>query len=59
MMPAGYLSFRFIEAPFLRLRKRYLVAEAAGPDRPGNAATQDAPGDAPASAPGLDVRRAP
>lgn len=23
MVPAGYLSFRFIEAPFLRLRKRY------------------------------------
>jgi peptidoglycan/LPS O-acetylase OafA/YrhL len=23
MMPAGYLSFRFIEAPFLKLRKRY------------------------------------
>ena len=31
MMPAGYLSFRFIEAPFLRLRKRYLVAEADCP----------------------------
>jgi peptidoglycan/LPS O-acetylase OafA/YrhL len=26
MMPAGYLSFRFIEAPFLRLRKRYIAA---------------------------------
>jgi peptidoglycan/LPS O-acetylase OafA/YrhL len=23
MVPAGYLSFRFIEAPFLKLRKRY------------------------------------
>lgn len=27
MMPAGYLSFRLVEAPFLRLRRRY-VAEA-------------------------------
>lgn len=26
MMPVGYLSFRFIEAPFLKLRKRYIVA---------------------------------
>ena len=26
MMPAGYLSFRFIEAPFLRLRRRYVIA---------------------------------
>lgn len=26
MMPAGYLSFRFIEGPFLKLRKRYIVA---------------------------------
>jgi peptidoglycan/LPS O-acetylase OafA/YrhL len=26
MMPVGYLSFRFIEAPFLRLRKRYTTA---------------------------------
>ncbi|MEI8197221.1 MAG: acyltransferase [Phycisphaerae bacterium] len=24
MMPVGYLSFRFIEAPFLKLRKRYI-----------------------------------
>jgi peptidoglycan/LPS O-acetylase OafA/YrhL len=26
MMPAGYLSFRFIESPFLKLRKPYVVA---------------------------------
>jgi peptidoglycan/LPS O-acetylase OafA/YrhL len=25
MMPIGYLSFRFIEAPFLKQRKRYIV----------------------------------
>jgi len=25
MMPVGYLSFRFIEGPFLRLRKRYVL----------------------------------
>jgi peptidoglycan/LPS O-acetylase OafA/YrhL len=25
MMPIGYLSFRFLESPFLRLRKRYIV----------------------------------
>lgn len=27
MMPVGYLSFRFIEAPFLQLRKRYILAQ--------------------------------
>lgn len=26
MMPVGYVSFRFIEAPFLRLRKYYIAA---------------------------------
>lgn len=26
MMPVGYLSYRFIEAPFLKLRKKYVVA---------------------------------
>ncbi len=25
MMPIGYLSYRFIESPFLRLRKRYII----------------------------------
>jgi peptidoglycan/LPS O-acetylase OafA/YrhL len=29
MLPVGYLSFRFIEGPFLRLRKRYIVGAAA------------------------------
>jgi peptidoglycan/LPS O-acetylase OafA/YrhL len=27
MVPVGYLSFRFIEAPFLRRRKRYAREE--------------------------------
>jgi peptidoglycan/LPS O-acetylase OafA/YrhL len=31
MMPVGYLSFRFIESPFLRLRKRYIV-DASDPE---------------------------
>jgi peptidoglycan/LPS O-acetylase OafA/YrhL len=26
MMPVGYLSFRFVESPFLRLRKPYVTA---------------------------------
>lgn len=30
MAVPGYLSFRFIEAPFLRLRKRYVVTAPAG-----------------------------
>jgi len=25
MMPIGYLSFRFVESPFLKLRKRYII----------------------------------
>jgi peptidoglycan/LPS O-acetylase OafA/YrhL len=29
MMPLGYLSFRFIESPFLRLRKKYTTSVAA------------------------------
>jgi peptidoglycan/LPS O-acetylase OafA/YrhL len=28
MMPVGYFSFRYIEAPFLKRRKRYIVAPA-------------------------------
>jgi peptidoglycan/LPS O-acetylase OafA/YrhL len=28
MMPVGYLSFRFIEKPFLKLRRRYIVRGA-------------------------------
>jgi peptidoglycan/LPS O-acetylase OafA/YrhL len=31
MLPIGYLSFRFIEAPFLKFRRRYFVANAAPP----------------------------
>lgn len=31
MMPMGYLSFRFIEAPFLAFRRRYLRAPAPQP----------------------------
>jgi len=30
MVPVGYLSFRLIEAPFLKLRKRYIVAPHPG-----------------------------
>lgn len=29
MMPAGYLSFRFIEAPFLKQRKQYILGHVA------------------------------
>jgi len=27
MMPVSYLSYRFIESPFLKLRKRYIIAQ--------------------------------
>lgn len=39
MMPAGYLSYRFIESPFLKLRKRYVRAPqgASGAPAPGMA----------------------
>jgi len=33
MVPFGYLSFRFIESPFLRNRVRYVKAPAAKPSR--------------------------
>jgi len=33
MMPVGYVSFRFIEAPFLKLRKRFTI-ETIGQERP-------------------------
>ncbi len=29
MIPVGYLSFRFVEAPFLKLRRRYIYAPVA------------------------------
>lgn len=31
MMPIGYLSFRFIESPFLRFRKRYVRSDSTQP----------------------------
>jgi peptidoglycan/LPS O-acetylase OafA/YrhL len=31
MVIPGYLSYRFIEAPFLKLRKRYIVSASAVP----------------------------
>jgi peptidoglycan/LPS O-acetylase OafA/YrhL len=43
MMPAGYLSFRFIEAPFLKLRKRYIAAPRSSQEILGQAAQYDAP----------------
>ena len=35
MVPVGYLSYRFIEAPFLKLRKRYIAAPGGSRDTPG------------------------
>ena len=32
MIPIGYVSYRFIESPFLKLRTRYIVAEEAKSD---------------------------
>jgi len=46
MMPAGYLSFRFIEAPFLRLRKRYIVSPHSVHGQLGGADQQGAQTDA-------------
>jgi peptidoglycan/LPS O-acetylase OafA/YrhL len=37
MLPVGYLSFRFVEGPFLKLRKRY-VLPGAGASAPAHAA---------------------
>jgi len=31
MLPIGYLSFRFIEAPFLKFRRRYTIAAEPPP----------------------------
>ena len=47
MMPAGYLSFRFIEAPFLKQRKRYIAGPRRSQETLGQAAQQGAPADAP------------
>ena len=38
MVPIGYLSYRFIEAPFLRARRRYVVAPS---DRAEGSVTQN------------------
>jgi peptidoglycan/LPS O-acetylase OafA/YrhL len=35
MMPLGYLSFRFIEAPFLKLRRRYITSPITVQEAPG------------------------
>jgi peptidoglycan/LPS O-acetylase OafA/YrhL len=34
MAPVGYLSFRFIEGPFLKLRRRYIVAASRAREMP-------------------------
>ena len=38
MVPAGYLSFRFIEGPFLKLRKSYIVAPRDRRETPAQSA---------------------
>lgn len=40
MVPIGYLSFRFIEAPFLKLRKRYVVSPSRSQGTPPQLAQQ-------------------
>ena len=37
MMPAGYLSFRYIEAPFLKLRTRYIAGPRSNQETLGQA----------------------
>jgi peptidoglycan/LPS O-acetylase OafA/YrhL len=44
MIPAGYLSFRFIESPFLKLRKRYITPRNS--EETMGQAAQGAPADA-------------
>lgn len=46
LMPAGYLSFRFIEAPFLKHRKRYIAGLRSSQETFSQAAHQGAPADA-------------
>lgn len=46
LMPAGYLSFRFIEAPFLKHRKRYIAGLHSSQETFSQAAHQGAPADA-------------
>lgn len=43
MMLPGYLSFRYIEGPFLKLRRRYVIAPQAGKEDESRAAAQDIP----------------
>jgi peptidoglycan/LPS O-acetylase OafA/YrhL len=47
MMLPGYVSFRFIESPFLKLRKRYVKAPLGSQETLSEEAQQGAPGDAP------------
>jgi peptidoglycan/LPS O-acetylase OafA/YrhL len=45
MLPIGYLSFRFVEAPFLSLRTRYVIAEpmpSRAHDSPGGTSQEPA-----------------
>lgn len=46
LVPAGYLSFRFIEAPFLKHRKRYIAGLRSSQETFSHAAHQGAPADA-------------
>ena len=46
LVPAGYLSFRFIEAPFLKHRKRYIAGLRSSQETFSQAAHQGAPADA-------------
>lgn len=43
MVPVGYLSYRFIEAPFLKLRKRYIAAPRNGQETLSPAVRRGAP----------------
>ena len=46
LVPAGYLSFRFIDAPFLKHRKRYIAGLRSSQETFSHAAHQGAPADA-------------
>lgn len=39
MLPIGYLSFRYIESPFLKHRRRYVVASEPAPTAAGGGST--------------------
>ena len=53
MMPAGYLSFRFIEGPFLKLRKRYIAAPTHQQGDTRSSRPTRRPADAPKGTAGL------